>query len=172
MALQSGHFSESLPEWTILEKEALAIMASTESMHWLLATPLGLDLCTNQNNLVLSFGPLAATPDLSQTSTRKALLAGISLSAYKFFCIHIKGWMKVFSDLLVQWSTSAVLHQLIHVPILSPSSFDSFVWPSFSKLKTALANFANFLSSNSETSNGLWKDSSETVWISDNISNV
>lgn len=87
------------------------------------------------------------------------------LSPYNYTCIHIKGHIIVWEDFLGRWSTLAVLRQLIYVPILTPSSSGSFVWPSLFELKTEETKFANSRPPNIEMFDGLWKDSSLAVWI-------
>lgn len=67
LALLSGHFiSWSLP-WSTIEKEAYAIMATIDRMHWLLASSRGFDLYTDYNNLVFLIDPTSIIADLSQT---------------------------------------------------------------------------------------------------------
>lgn len=69
----SGHFRGPELRWSTLEKEACAIMATVERMHWFLATDRGFDMSTDHNNLVFLFDPLAVVADLSQTTLRKVL---------------------------------------------------------------------------------------------------
>lgn len=59
--------------WSILEKEAFAIMATLERPHWMAATPDGFDLYTNHHNLIFIFDPLSLLPDLSASVNRKVL---------------------------------------------------------------------------------------------------
>lgn len=81
LAFLSGHFSGSFLGWSTLEKEAYAIMATIDRMHWILATPAGFDLFTDHHNLIFLFDPLAVVPDLSQTSMRKVLRWTVRLNA-------------------------------------------------------------------------------------------
>lgn len=74
----SGHFSGSQLGWSILDKEAFAIMVTTECLHWLLAKPSGFDLYTDHNNLIFLFDPLAVAPDLSQISKKSPAMGGLS----------------------------------------------------------------------------------------------
>jgi len=56
--------------WSILEKEAYAVLAILQRMHWLVPTSSGFDLYTDHNNLIFLFDPLSIVPDLAQTSCR------------------------------------------------------------------------------------------------------
>lgn len=135
LAFLSGHFSGPQIRWSILEKEAFAIMATTERMHWLLATPDGFDLYTDHQNLIFLFDPLAIVPDLSQTSLRKVLRWSVRLSTYNYTCVYIKGVDNIWPDLLGRWSAPAFVRRLVNISILPSSSSEEFVWPSPSELK-------------------------------------
>lgn len=91
----SGKFKGAQLTWSTLEKDAFAIMAKVERMHWILATSEGFDLFTNHHNLIFLFDSLAVLPDLSQTSLRKTLRRAVCLSAYNYTCVHIKGFDNV-----------------------------------------------------------------------------
>jgi len=82
LAFLSGKFDATQLGWSTLEKEAFAVLASFERMHWLTATPGGFDLYTDHNNLIFLFDPLSVVPDLSQTSLRKVLRWVVRLSMY------------------------------------------------------------------------------------------
>lgn len=80
LAFLSGRFNTTQYGWSILEKEAFAVMATLERMHWLVATLDGFDLFTDQNNSIFIFDPLSVVPDLSQTAVRKVLRWAVRLS--------------------------------------------------------------------------------------------
>lgn len=88
LAFLSGHFSGAQLGWSTLEKEAYAIMATIERMHWILATTDGFDLFTDHHNLIFLFDPLAVVPNISQTSLRKVLRWAVRLSAYNYMHPH------------------------------------------------------------------------------------
>lgn len=87
----SSHFSDSSLRWSTIEKEAYAIMAITERMHWLLASERGFDLYTGHNNLVLLFDPTSVVADLSQTALQKVLRWVVRLSTCTNMCIRVPG---------------------------------------------------------------------------------
>lgn len=91
MAFLLGHFSRSQLEWSMLEKEALAMLATTERLHRLLATPDGPDLFTDHQNFIFLLDPLAVVPNLSQTSLRKAVCWAIKLIVYNYTFVYTKG---------------------------------------------------------------------------------
>lgn len=95
----SGHFSDSSLRLSAIEKEAYAIMATIERMHWLPASSRGFDLYTD-HNLVFLFDPTSVVADLSQTTFRKFLRWDVRLSAYAYTCIHVPCSDNVWADLL------------------------------------------------------------------------
>lgn len=64
LAFLSGHFTNPALRWYTIEKEAVAIMATTDCMHWLLASDRGVDLYTDHNNLVFLFDPKSVIVDI------------------------------------------------------------------------------------------------------------
>ena len=99
LAFLSGRFNSVQFGWSILEKEAYAILATLDRMYWIAATPDGFDLVTDHNNLIFLFDPLSVMPDMTQTSLRKVLRWAVRLSVYNYTCFHIKGTDNVWADL-------------------------------------------------------------------------
>ena len=59
LAFLSGKFNSTQLGWSILEKEAFAVLATLKRMHWLVASLDGFDLQTDHNNLIYRFDPLS-----------------------------------------------------------------------------------------------------------------
>lgn len=59
--------------WPILEKMALAIMATLERFRWMAAKPDGLDLYTDPHNSIFIFDLLSLLPDFSASAICKVL---------------------------------------------------------------------------------------------------
>ena len=116
LAFLSGRFNATQLGWSILEKEAYAILATLERMHWIAATPSGFDLYTDHNNLIFLFDPLSVVPDLSQTTLRKVLRWAVRLSIYNYTCFHIKGTDNVWADLLGRWSAPCYRTEISSYP--------------------------------------------------------
>lgn len=62
-------------------KEAYAVLATLQHMHWLAATPADFELYTDPNNLIYLFDPLSIVPEMSQTTHRKVLRWAVRLIA-------------------------------------------------------------------------------------------
>jgi RNase H-like domain found in reverse transcriptase len=57
LAFMSGAFTGASGRWSIIEKEAFAILASCERLDWLLLRPEGFSLFTDHTNLIYIFNP-------------------------------------------------------------------------------------------------------------------
>lgn len=127
LAFLSGRFDTTKLGWSILEKEAYAVLATLERMHSLVTTPDGFDLYTDHNNLIFLFDPLTVVPDLSQTSLRKVLRWAVRLSIYRYTFFHIKGEDNVWADLLTRWSSSIpTIRRLVNIPKLPSACAEDF----------------------------------------------
>lgn len=128
LAFHSGRFSGAQVSWSTIEKEAFAVLATTERSHWLASTPAGFDLYTDHNNLVFIFDPCAVVPNINQATIRKVLRWAVRLSSYNYVCFHIKGEENIWADLLTRWSIPLTIRRLVTIPPL-PTTFREFVWP-------------------------------------------
>lgn len=75
-AIRSGHFHDADHRWSIFEKEAYAIMATAERMHWLFATDRRFDLLNGPKQPGLPFSTLR----LSSPISCRPLFASTSMS--------------------------------------------------------------------------------------------
>lgn len=111
---------------SVLEKEAYAVMATLDRMHWIAATADGFDHISDRKNLTFLFDALSIVPDLPQTSLQKVLLR---LSMYTYTCVHINEIDHVWAYLLEGWSASKTKRSLITIPTLPSFSASVFEWP-------------------------------------------
>lgn len=167
LAFLSGRFTGPQLGWSTLEKEAFAIMATVDRMHWVLATPDGFDLFTDHHNLIFLFDPLAVVPDMSQTSLRKVLRWAVRLSMYNYTCVHIKGVDNVWADLLGRWSVPSTIRRLVHIPVLPSSSAADFDWPDPSGIADEQQRLHSTRPQGLIFSDGLWRNEANAVWIPD-----
>jgi transposase InsO family protein len=172
LAFLSGRFNATQLGWSVLEKEAFAVLASLERMHWLAATPDGFDLSTDHNNLVFIFDPLSIVPDMSQTTLRKVLRWAVRLSTYNYTCLHIKGTDNVWADLLGRWSAPATIRRLIRIPELPSSSDPDFEWPSLDSLADAQQTYAAIRPPGLSQSHAVLRNPEGAIWIPDPASDL
>lgn len=172
LAFLSGHFTGSQLGWSTLEKEASAVMATTERMHWLLATPDGFDLYTDHHNLIFLFDPLAVVPDLSISSTRKVLRWAVRLSMYNYTCVHIKGTDNVWADIIGRWTQPSTMRRIVKIPELPSSDNTEFSWPTPTEIAEQQTAHADLRPRDLRLENGLWVNDSGSTWIPDDSSDL
>ena len=165
LAFCSGVFNATQLGWSVLEKEAFAILATLERMHWLVATSAGFDLYTDHNNLIFIFDPLSIIPDLSQPSVRKVLRWAVRISAYNYICFHIKGLENIWADLLTRWAASPTVRRLVKIPVLPSSCADDFVWPEAQEISSTQSANNHCRPPGLHKEEGLWKFKDGAVWI-------
>ena len=167
LAFLSGRFNETQLRWSTLEKEAYAILASLERMHWLVSTPDGFDLYTDHNNIIFIFDPLALKPDLAQSSVKKVLRWAVRMSMYNYVCMHIKGADNVWADLLGRWSATPKVRRIISIPPLVSTQDKEFEWPSDTEIARLQSKHAATRPESVFKHDGLWKNQAYAVWIPD-----
>ena len=173
LAFLSGRFNATQLGWSVLEKEAFAVLHTLDRMHWLVTNPDGFDLYTDHNNLIFLFDPLSVVPDMSQTTLRKVLRWAVRLSLYQYTCFHITGEDNVWADLLTRWSNAApTVRRLIHIPELPSACDDDFQWPQPSEIATTQAESSTSRPAGLTSSDGLWKYPDDTIWIPDAASDL
>lgn len=106
LASLSFRLNSRQTRWSVLEKEAYALLATLQRMHWLPTTSTRFDLFTGHNNLVYLVGSCSIVTAMSQTSLRKVLRWAVRLSAYNYTCMHNRGTEIVCADLLGRLGTT------------------------------------------------------------------
>lgn len=90
-------------EWSVLEKEAFAILAKLERVYWLAETPSGFDFLTSHNNIVYIFVPWAFFLDLSAYFLLSLVLRwAVPFTIFNFISFQIS------SETPFWWFSSAV----------------------------------------------------------------
>ena len=174
LAFLSGRFNATQLGWSVLEKEAYAVLTTLDRMHWIVATTDGFDLYTDHNNLIFLFDPLSVVPDLSATTLRKVLRWAVRLSMYRYTCYHIKGDDNVWADLMSRWSSSpATIRRIVRVPELPSSSATDFDWPSRDAVFKVQQEHAASRPAHFILDDQLWIDpDSKAIWIPDDATDI
>jgi len=165
LAFLSGRFDATQLRWSTLEKEAYAIMATTERMHWILSDSAGFDIYTDHNNLVFIFDPLSVLRDISLSSLKKVLRWAVRLSVYNYTCIHIPGSENVWADLLSRWAVPNIVRRIIRVPALPSSSADDFIWPDNAEIAEAQHAHISTRPKGLTAKDGLFINDYGAIWI-------
>lgn len=168
----TGRLNHTQMGWTVIEKEAYAIIDSLERMHWLAAGAPGFDLFTDHKKLVLIFDPLSIVPDLSQTAIRKLIRWAVAISMYNYTCIHIDGTDNVWADLLGRWADPSTVRQIVQVPELPSSSESEFTWPIAETIRSTPEQFEKDRMANLDLIGGMWTNTFDAIWIPDEASDL
>lgn len=162
----SGRFFKTQLRRSTLEKEALAVMASTECSHWLASCADGFDLLNDYNNLIFIFDPLVVQPDIGQATMRKVLRWVVRLSLNSYVCIHISGDDNIWADLMTRWTIPTMMCGLVIIPQM-PSTFTDFEWPTVSSICTARDIYEAHRPTLARKSAGFWHLPAGSAWIPD-----
>jgi len=165
LAFLSGRFDATQLRWSILEKEAFAIMATTERMHWILSDAQGFDIFTDHNNLVFIFDPLSVLRDISISSLKKVLRWAVRLSIYNYTCIHIPGADNVWADLLSRWAVPNKVRRIINIPLLPSAAADDFIWPNGPEIADEQEKYSSTRPKKLVMVDGLLAYPTGAVWI-------
>jgi hypothetical protein len=91
LAFLSGSFTGAMHRWSIIEKEAFAILASCERLDWLLLRPEGFSLFTDHNNLIYVFNPYGSGKLVSSHTAAKLIRWALKLGNYAYTIEHVPG---------------------------------------------------------------------------------
>lgn len=173
LAFLSGRFNATQLGWSVLEKEAFAVLSTLDKMHWLVTNPDEFDLFKDHNNLIVLFDPLSVVPDPSQTTLRKALRWAVRLSLYQYRCYHITGEDTVWADLLTRWSTvPSTVRRLICIAELPSACAADLDWHSPAEIANVQGEHASTRPQDLVTKDGLWSYPDDAIWIPDDSSDL
>lgn len=136
LAFLSSRFVDAQLLWNFLEKEAYAVLCTLTHLQLLSATPSGLDLFTDHNNLVFVLIP-SRLSDFSRASTCKELRCAVRLSIYNYVCYNISGGDNVWADFLGRWSAPPTVRRQLFFPSQVSALAAAFVWPKHDEIARA-----------------------------------
>ena len=169
----SGRFTGAMKRWAIVEKEAYAIVITTDKMSWLLKSQNGFALFTYHNNLTYMFNPYRANPNISSHSAAKLVRWALKLSCFTYVIEHIPGEDNVWPDLLTRWAAPkrVARSSALMLSPLSPHIQDSFVWPGAQDIRESQEKALKLKGEEHKRDfrlhlkNGLYKNEEGKVWI-------
>lgn len=153
-------------------KGSFEVMETTDRMHWLLATAEGFYLYMDHHNLTFLCYPIAVVPEILISSTRKVLRWAVRFIIYNYTCVHIKRIDNVWADIIGRWSQPATLRRIVKIPELSSSDAEDFQWPNGKEIAKEQAEHDDVRPNNLELESGLWVNSTGSVWIPDDSTDL
>ena len=161
-----------MSRWTIIEKEAYAIIASCNRLEWLLQRSDGFSLFTDHHNLLYVFNPNGTHGSHSAHSAAKLIRWALRLSSYRYTIEHVSGIDNVWSDMLTRWAAPpsiARISTLMLAPV-APNLDPSFSWPTAAEI-LCIQNAARVDLDEKDdaasqlAADGLYRMGSGQVWI-------
>ncbi|KAH9185665.1 hypothetical protein AeNC1_012358 [Aphanomyces euteiches] len=177
LAFLSGTFRGAQMAWSILEKEAFAIVETCKRMDYLLQRPSGFKLYTDHRNLTFLYDPSAFSKDLTKYTAEKVQRWGLIMMSFTYTIQHINGESNVWADLLSRWgsSNSPPAIQALKIVNCNPSPLQDrdFVWPSMAEICSIQVEAIRLQIDNptnvSTSGNPPFLTSTGQIWIPDGL---
>jgi hypothetical protein len=131
LAFISGAFTGASERWSIMEKEAFAVVESCKRLDYILVRPAGFRLLTDHKYLRYMFNPAGQSSSLARHQAHKLVRWALVLSSFPYTidCLPVED--NVWGDLLSRWGacgaqvhTKSVRHLLTVVSPLQQAEFD------------------------------------------------
>jgi RNase H-like domain found in reverse transcriptase/Integrase zinc binding domain/Chromo (CHRromatin Organisation MOdifier) domain len=106
LAFLSGSFKKAASRWSVLEKEAFALIESVLRLDYLLVRPNGFMLFTDARNLTFMYDPSSVLPTAPRFLLNKVERWGLKLRNFRYQISHISGEDNVWGDLLSRWGAT------------------------------------------------------------------
>ena len=134
LSFLSGSFTGSAFNWSVVEKEAFAVVESMSKLKHLTASHEVLPF-TDHANLVYIFDPRRQNPGISRQTANKLMRWALKLSGFRYVIEHIAGDKNVWADMLTRWAvkprtkvSSGKISRLMLAPV-KPSLNKEYDWP-------------------------------------------
>ena len=131
LAFLSGAFTGASERWSIVEKEAFAVVESCKRLDYILIRPAGFRLFTDHKNLQYIFNPAGQSPSLARYQAHKLERWALVLSSFPYTIECLPGDDNVWGDLLSRWGAcedpvpmKSVRHLVTVVSPLQQADFD------------------------------------------------
>jgi RNase H-like domain found in reverse transcriptase len=174
LAFISGSFKGPSSRWPIVEKEAFAIVETTDRLDYFLLHPNGFSLFCDHRNLQYIFDPLTTNPRLGRHSASKLFRWAFMLSVFRYTNEFLPGDCNIWADLMTRWGAPEIAPTLLarrfrgifRAPI-SPSLDSDLEWPDVSAVINAQASATCTppIGFEARESNSIFASSSGAAWI-------
>lgn len=131
LSFLSGSFTGSAANWSIVEKEAFAVVESFCKLDYLI-TPYEISLYTDHSNLIYIFDPVGTNNNIGRHVANKLMRWAIKLSGFRYIIEFLPGVRNVWADLFTRWAAKpsdkvnhAKIARLMFAPV-SAASIDEF----------------------------------------------
>lgn len=144
----SGLFTGSSHRWSVIEKEAFAIVESVERLDFLLTRIKPFYIMTDHKNLQYIFAP---NNELKTATRHKISRWALALSSFRYEIHHIPGEENVWADLLSRWAKPLINTITIKTIRLHPFEPNSdFVFPTLDEIIFTQQKYINEVEARSD----------------------
>ncbi|KAH9108632.1 hypothetical protein AeMF1_016210 [Aphanomyces euteiches] len=133
----SGAFRGASERWSIVEKEAFAVVKSCKRLGYLLIRPSGFRLFTDHRNLVYMFNPLGVSPNMAQYQAHKLQRWALTMTTFPYVVECVAGEENLRADLLSRSGSpprEARPAKVYKLALVSPLQSTDFKWPSMDEI--------------------------------------
>ena len=170
LSFLSGSFSSHSKNWSIVEKEAFAVVESMIRLEYLTSMK-EVYVFTDHSNLLYIFDPYGRNPGISKQAANKLIRWALKLSAYRYVIEYVEGTRNVWADMLTRWAVKsrhntrvARLASVMYAPI-SASEKKEFEWPSRADLIKSQKSSRDKYPKKFNMNNGMIQNDQGVVWI-------
>ena len=104
LSFLGGQFKNAAERWSIIEKEAFAIVECCTRLEYLLLREQGFRLFADHRNLLFLFDPAYRPSEMKKYKEDKLERWALRLHAFPFTLEHITGEKNVWADMLSRWA--------------------------------------------------------------------
>jgi RNase H-like domain found in reverse transcriptase/Integrase zinc binding domain len=174
LAFISGAFKGASSRWPIVEKEAFAIVETTDRLEYFLLHPNGFSLLCDHRNLQYIFDPLTTNNGIARHSASKMFRWALMLSGFRYAIEFLPGDCNIWADLMTRWGAPGVVPTLLARRIrgifrapISLSLCSEFEWPDASAVINAQesATCTPSICFEARESDSIIESSSVAAWI-------
>lgn len=163
----SGAFTKHSSHWSIVEKEAYAVVFSMETFHYLTAGST-VHIWTDHANLTYIFDPYGRNPGINRQVANKLMRWALKLCGHRYVIEFIPGESNVWADLLTRWAAPAKPRiaklAVLYAPINTAEN-QEYDWPNVDDIRSSQQQSKSNRPENHVLVDGLILNEHKKVWI-------
>lgn len=163
----SGAFTKHSSHWSIVEKEAYAVVASMEQFHYMTAGGT-VHMFTDHANLTYIFDPYGRNPGINRQVANKLMRWALKLCGHNYAIEFLSGERNVWADLLTRWAAPSSEYKakiaVMYAPV-NPSGNIEYDWPTRSDLVKCQNDSKSKRPKDYSIIDGLVLDPKKRAWI-------
>lgn len=170
LSFLSGSFKGHLHRWSVVEKEAFAVVESMTRLDFL--TSAGeVHLFTDHSNLTYIFDPYGQNPGINRQVATKLMRWALKLSAYRYVIEYLPGNQNVWADMMTRWAVSSErrvdstkIGRVMFAPV-NPSSSEKFDAPCLEDIEKSQRSSTEVPPKQFKRVGSIIQDDQKVIWI-------